>query len=83
MKRYRGVVWPEGVVVIDHEYTNEIVCPYCGYEHPDSWEVNFGPGMEGDTVRECAECGETFTATRMVRVEYSTSKNVVKKPGAA
>ena len=24
---------------IDHEYTREIVCPWCGYEFSDSWEI--------------------------------------------
>ena len=22
----------------EHEYTKEIVCPWCGYEYSDSWE---------------------------------------------
>jgi len=25
---------------IDHEYTNEIVCPWCGYEMSDSWDMS-------------------------------------------
>ena len=25
---------------IDHEYTDEIVCPYCGYEFSDSFEIS-------------------------------------------
>ena len=47
-----------GVVImddlIDHEKTQEVVCPYCGYAHVDSYEY----GDEG--IAECDNCGHKF-----------------------
>jgi len=56
---------------IDHEYTENIVCPYCGCEHGDSWEYNLD---STDTVIECYDCGEEFYAYREIEVTYSTKK---------
>ena len=44
---------------IDHEYTKEIVCPYCGAELSDSWK------FEDDDFHEC-DCGKKFISTRDV-----------------
>ncbi|HID0796030.1 TPA: hypothetical protein ACXDAB_003467 [Clostridium botulinum] len=55
---------------IDHEYTNEIVCPFCGYEFTDSWEY----GEEDLGLIECNECGKSFYTNREVSVTYSTCK---------
>lgn len=49
----------------DHEYTAEVVCPYCGYEHSDSTEMTEGK-------RECEDCGQTFEMWRDVTVTYVT-----------
>jgi hypothetical protein len=57
---------------IDHEYTEFIVCPYCGYSHPESYE--FGDGGEGDGQDECESCGKEFRWSRMVSISYSTRK---------
>ena len=54
---------------IDHEYTTELVCPYCGYEHSDSWEI-----AADDGEWECPECGQTFRYFRDIEVTYSTQK---------
>ena len=56
---------------IDHEYTSEIVCPYCGYEHSDSWEWEQDE-LEPSEDYECKDCGRTFIAERNVTVRYST-----------
>jgi transcription elongation factor Elf1 len=56
----------------DHEYTRNIVCPYCGYEDQDSWEVM--PREEDLGVIECGMCGEEFEAERDVNITYSTYK---------
>jgi transposase-like protein len=48
---------------------SEIVCPWCGYEHQDSWELNGGD--EGDWEHECHDCEKTFAAQRHVSVSYS------------
>lgn len=56
---------------IDHEYTDEIVCPACGYEFLDSWEC-FSSGACSQTEEECPECGAKFKVTQNVEVTYST-----------
>lgn len=56
---------------IEHECTDEIVCPYCGREQSDSWEYHLNDGDEIDI--EC-DCGKTFFATANVSISYSTSK---------
>lgn len=43
---------------------DEIVCPWCGYMYPDSWEIT-----ESDPEFECPRCGRTFELT----VEYSST----------
>ena len=59
-----------------HTYTHAryITCPYCGREDRDSWDVNFGPHMEGDAEVECGneECEKTFTVNRYIDVTYSS-----------
>lgn len=57
---------------IDHEYTNEIVCPWCGCEFSDSWEL--GNGGECTELEECPDCEKEFYASRIITVEYSTQK---------
>jgi len=51
----------------EHEYTDEVVCPCCGYEHQDSFEM-------GDGEMKCPECDATFVMERIVSVDYSTYK---------
>lgn len=54
--------------MIDHEYTEEIVCPHCGEEFIDSWEfADIGE-------HTCYECGGKFSHERDVTVTYSTQK---------
>jgi hypothetical protein len=53
---------------IDHEYTNEVVCPYCGYVENDSWEC------DDDGEMECGSCEKPFDMTRHKSVSYSTFK---------
>ena len=54
---------------IEHQYTSEIVCPYCGHEHSDSWELNHDSGEF-----ECYECEKEFHYERSITVDYSTNK---------
>lgn len=56
------------------ERTDNIICPYCGYEDRDSWEVDFGPGFDGDTTVVCGSCEQEFHASRMVDVCYTTKR---------
>lgn len=56
---------------VDHTHTDEVVCPHCGYEFSDSWELN--RGREGDWEDECRECGKPILITRYVEIKYSTT----------
>lgn len=55
--------------VIDHDYTDNIICPYCGAEYTDSWELSDNSGTE-----ECSNCGKNFNFERIITVEYCTEK---------
>jgi uncharacterized Zn-finger protein len=58
---------------IDHEDTQEIVCPHCGHEHPDSWEKSENTdGAHGKT--DCEKCGKRFEWECCVAVTYWTKK---------
>ncbi len=59
-----------GMSEIDHSFTDEIVCPHCGYKFHDSWELNDQDG----TKQDCAECGEEFELAVNFEVTYSTYK---------
>lgn len=56
--------------LIDHESTDEIVCPYCGNVDGDSWEYSRNEGE-----LECHECNKKFSYSRHTEVTYSTNKN--------
>lgn len=55
---------------IDHSYTDELVCPYCGHEHGDDGEMN----EAGDY--ECSKCKKNFS----FEVDYSKSYTSRKVP---
>lgn len=48
--------------------TDNITCPYCGYENADSWEAE-----ESDDHYECPNCGSYFSYEREVSVSYYSS----------
>lgn len=54
---------------IEHEYTKNIVCPFCGYADKDSWEFNHDYGE-----KRCPVCDRDFIVSRNVSVDYSTIK---------
>jgi len=57
---------------IDHDLTDEIVCPHCGYKMSDSWDYHMA---QDDQIEiECDECGGKYKATCVITVEYSTEK---------
>lgn len=62
---------------IDHDYTDEIVCPYCGTEFGDSWETC--PNTKKVEV-DCDVCGKVFFAEAEFSVTYCTKK---KEPPCA
>lgn len=49
--------------------TDEIVCPWCGYEQLDSWEM-----PDSDDECECNECGKLFAYERDIQVTYSSER---------
>lgn len=59
---------------INHEYTSEIICPWCGYKFRNSWE--HASGEEDIGLTECGSCGKHLYATRHIIIQYSTEKAV-------
>ena len=64
----------EPKLVIDTEHRDAPICPYCGHARTDAWEINFGPGMEGEAEIDCAHCEREYIVARNVTVTYCTSK---------
>ena len=54
----------------DTTLTDEIVCPWCGYEQSDSWEY-----PDSDDKCMCGDCERTFEMYREIEVSYTTSRN--------
>jgi DNA-directed RNA polymerase subunit RPC12/RpoP len=54
---------------IDCRYTDEVICPYCGYEYSDSWEFR---SNEGELT--CNNCNKKFLYTRNISIDFSTTK---------
>ena len=54
----------------DHENTDEIICPYCGYVYSDSWEM----GNHTDEIEECVQCFIKFKWSSEVSVTYDSYK---------
>jgi Zn ribbon nucleic-acid-binding protein len=53
----------------------EVVCPWCGHIHRDSWD--FG---DADLV-ECVACGRPVAVEREVVVYYTARKGVLPEGG--
>lgn len=51
----------------DTTFESEVVCPWCGHRHSDSWEYSEGQ-------QECSNCERKFEMSRTVEVTYSTKK---------
>ena len=52
---------------IDHEYTDNAVCPNCGGEDNNSWE------LDEDFESECPHgCGAVYCGTRIITAVYTT-----------
>ena len=57
---------------IDCTYTDEIVCPHCGYNFFDSYEIfGYTDSFEG---LECDKCEKVFNVWKSVSVKYNSSK---------
>ncbi|KAA8387078.1 hypothetical protein FOH24_07220 [Acetobacter tropicalis] len=55
----------------DTDSTDNIICPYCGYEDYDSWESGDG---EEEFDETCGNCGKEMHVTRHYTVSYSSKK---------
>ena len=55
----------------EHQYTDEIVCPYCGYTFKDSCE-EIAP-EECEEI-DCEDCKKTFSASANMSISYVTRK---------
>ena len=55
---------------------DEITCPWCGYENPDSWEFE----SEYDDAYECPSCGELFILERDVNITYTSRRRIEDMP---
>jgi hypothetical protein len=53
---------------IDHDFTDEVVCPHCGWQSRDSWELDDSGYMD------CEECEKEFFFERNITVRYCTGK---------
>jgi len=58
---------------IDTDYTREAVCPYCGWENSDSWELRLDGDGDSTTIK-CGECEKEFKVYLNLEVTYSTEK---------
>jgi hypothetical protein len=56
------------------QFTEQPVCPHCGHAERDAWEIDFGPGCEGETETYCGACGEEYAVSKTISVRYSTEK---------
>lgn len=54
---------------IETDFTDEIICPFCGYIFSDSWEYN-----HTDDMADCPECGKRFELEIDESVTYTTQK---------
>ena len=54
----------------DTKYTNNAVCPHCGYVHLDSWE--FELDGEEESEMDCHSCGKEFLVCREMTITYNT-----------
>ena len=64
---------PRCTMTHDTTHRDDVICPHCGHDHSDSWEIDFGAGIEGsDTALLCVECEKPFMARRIVTITYTT-----------
>lgn len=52
----------------DYSFESKPVCPHCGDEIQDAWELF--RDMEETTEADCGSCEKTFTITRSVSFHY-------------
>jgi len=56
------------------KWTEEVVCPHCGYEYADSWEFTSATTHDGEEMNlDCEGCGRPFIVTFNLRLTFSTT----------
>lgn len=55
------------------QYTQDLVCPHCGYSHGDSWMFQGQSGEENSVG--CMSCDKEFFYVTNVEVTFSSSKH--------
>jgi transcription elongation factor Elf1 len=55
----------------EETYGQNIICPWCGHIHKDSWEIQ--PHAEDGTF-DCHECEKPILFSRSTTVRYSANK---------
>ena len=55
-----------------HEDTDNMICPYCGYEDEDSYVSVMG--RDKDSRYTCEDCGKEFLATTKTVTTYTTRR---------
>ncbi|MFH2143074.1 MAG: hypothetical protein ABIJ97_11660 [Bacteroidota bacterium] len=56
----------------DTDYTDEIICPYCGCKFMDSWKIS-ADMSDGETViTSCQECDKEFNVLVNIDISYTT-----------
>ena len=56
---------------LEFKYNDKPVCPYCRYEHEDSWDWA-SPEDEGVARIDCSRCEAPIHCTTHVRYTFST-----------
>jgi len=60
---------------VEHNYTNEVVCPNCGHKHRDSWDMQDGHQYECE-----AGCGAEFIVAIDIRYSTYQARKAEAKP---
>lgn len=55
-----------------HNYTRELVCPFCGHEFTNSLEYSKSEEYLG--LLTCGKCNKAFYGSRNISITYSTIK---------
>jgi hypothetical protein len=60
---------------IELEQNKNPICPHCGNEETDSWELDFGEdGRGGEIDIKCEHCEEMYWCIRIIEVRYTSGK---------
>lgn len=66
----------EHKAMITSQWTEDPVCPHCGYVD-ESWSEYSPPKEDGDSwVAACPECGETYTVKMGIIATFITKATV-------